>query len=107
MNFQSGNAITAERSLAAQRGLTKLLLEINAHIFFADEFTHVTESNDRAEELAINVCAVLLTETGNIGLEPLIKYLVPALTWYRLSGVKQNRQLSIYLILGQDVGAVK
>lgn len=70
--------------------LTELLLEINAHTGFASEFNHVSESNARADDLATSICAVLLAEACNIGLEPLIKYNVPALTRYRLSWVKQN-----------------
>jgi TnpA family transposase len=70
--------------------LTELLLEIHAHTGFIDEFTHVSESNARADDLIISVCAVLMAEACNIGLEPLIKHPVPALTRYRLSWVKQN-----------------
>ena len=70
--------------------LTELLLEINAHIGFADKFTHVSESNARTDDLNISICAVLLAEACNIGLEPLIKRNVPALTRHRLSWVKQN-----------------
>jgi TnpA family transposase len=70
--------------------LTELLLEIHAHTGFVDEFTHVSESNARAEDLAISICAVLLAEACNIGLEPLIKHHVPALTRHRLNWVKQN-----------------
>lgn len=70
--------------------LTELLLEINAHTGFAEEFTHVSEVNARADDLAVSVCAVLLAEACNIGLEPLIKHQVPALTRYRLNWVKQN-----------------
>lgn len=70
--------------------LTELLLEIHAHTGFADEFTHVSESNARAEDLIVSVCAVLLAEACNIGLEPLVKHQVPALTRHRLNWVKQN-----------------
>jgi len=70
--------------------LTELLLEIHAHTGFADEFTHVSESNARADDLSISICAVLLAEACNIGLEPLAKRNVPALTRYRLNWVKQN-----------------
>jgi len=70
--------------------LTELLLEIHAHTGFADEFTHVREANARAEDLTFSVCAVLLAEACNIGLEPLIKHQVSALTWHRLNWVKQN-----------------
>ena len=70
--------------------LTELLLEIHAHTGFADEFSHVSESNARADDLSISICAVLLAEACNIGLEPLVKHNVPALTRYRLNWVKQN-----------------
>ena len=70
--------------------LTELLLEIHAHTGFADEFTHVSEANARADDLTVSVCAVLLAEACNIGLEPLIKHQVPALTRHRLNWVKQN-----------------
>jgi TnpA family transposase len=70
--------------------LTELLLEIHAHTGFADEFTHVSESNARVDDLTVSVCAVLLAEACNIGLEPLIKRHVPALTRHRLNWVKQN-----------------
>ncbi len=70
--------------------LTELLLEIHAHTGFADEFTHVSEANARAEDLTTSICAVLLAEACNIGLEPLVKNHVPALTRHRLNWVKQN-----------------
>lgn len=70
--------------------LTELVLEIHAQTGFADEFTHVSESNARASDLPVSVCAVLLSEACNIGLEPLIKQNVPALTDHRLNWVQQN-----------------
>ena len=57
---------------------------------FANEFTHVSESNARVDDLPVSLCAVLLAEACNIGLEPLVKHNVPALTRHRLSWVKQN-----------------
>ena len=41
-------------------------------------------------DLAISVCAVLVAEACNIGLEPLVRPDVPALTRSRLSWVLQN-----------------
>ena len=70
--------------------LTELILEIQAHTGFVDEFTHVSESKARADDLTTSVCAVLIAEACNIGLEPLIKSHIPALTRHRLSWVKQN-----------------
>jgi TnpA family transposase len=45
--------------------LTELLLEIHAHTGFADEFTHVSTSNSRADDLTVSICAVLLSEACN------------------------------------------
>jgi TnpA family transposase len=70
--------------------LTELILEIHAHTGFANEFNHVSEANSRADDLTVSVCAVLIAEACNIGLEPLIKNHIPALTESRLNWVKQN-----------------
>lgn len=70
--------------------LTEILLEIHAHTGFANEFTHVSESNARADDLHISICAALMGEACNIGLEPLIKHHIPSLTRHRLNWVKQN-----------------
>lgn len=70
--------------------MTELLLEIDARTGFTREFTHVSESGARAQDLHISLCAVLMAEACNIGLEPLIKHNIPALTRHRLSWVKQN-----------------
>ncbi len=78
--------------------LTELLLEINAHTGFVDEFTHFSESNARANDLTVSTCAVLLSEACNIGLEPLIKSHIPALTRHRLSWVKQNYLRAVTLV---------
>lgn len=78
------------QSLLPKVDLTELLLEVHTHTGFTDEFTHVSESNAKADDIAISVCAVLMAEACNIGLEPLVKHHVPALTRHRLSWVKQN-----------------
>lgn len=70
--------------------LTELLLEIDARTEFTHEFAHVSESGARAQDLHISLCAVLMAEACNIGLEPLIKHNIPALPRHRLSWVKQN-----------------
>lgn len=53
-------------------------------------FKHVSEARARVDDLPVSVCAVLLAEACNIGLEPLIQHNIPALTRHRLSWVKQN-----------------
>ncbi|HDL7024491.1 TPA: Tn3 family transposase, partial [Yersinia enterocolitica] len=78
------------RQLLPPVDLTELLLEIDARTGFTREFTHVSESGARAQDLHVSLCAVLMAEACNIGLEPLIKHNIPALTRHRLSWVKQN-----------------
>lgn len=70
--------------------LPEALLEVQARTGFADEFTHLSEGNARVEDLSTSVCAVLIAEACNIGLEPLVRPDVPALTRGRLSWVQQN-----------------
>ena len=70
--------------------LPEVLLEVNSWTGFAEEFTHISEGNARVEDLSISVCAILLAQACNIGLEPLIRSDVPALTRGRLSWVQQN-----------------
>ncbi|HBX8767908.1 Tn3 family transposase, partial [Klebsiella michiganensis] len=64
--------------------------EIDARTGFTREFSHVSESGARAQDLQVSLCATLLAEACNIGHEPLIKHNIPALTRHRLSWVKQN-----------------
>jgi len=70
--------------------LPELLLEVNTHTGFANEFVHITEQNSRIEHLDISVCATLLGEACNIGLEPLVRPHHPALSRGRLSWILQN-----------------
>jgi TnpA family transposase len=70
--------------------LPDVLLEIQARIGFADEFAHVSERGARVEGLPTSLCAVLLAEACNLGLEPLARADVPALTRGRLAWVDQN-----------------
>ena len=77
-------------SLLPRVDLPDLLLEIHARTGFADEFTHISEGNARVKDLAISICAVLMAEACNIGLEPLIQPDQPALSRNRLSWIQQN-----------------
>ena len=70
--------------------LPELLLEIHARTGFAGGFTHASEGNARAGDLATSLCAVLLAEACNTGFEPLIRLDNPALSRSRLSWVRQN-----------------
>jgi hypothetical protein len=57
--------------------LPEILLEIAARTGLAAEFTHISERDARAGDLATSLCAVLLAEACNTGLEPLIDPAVP------------------------------
>ena len=70
--------------------LTEVLLEVLAWTNFAAEFRHVSEGDARVGDLDLSLCAVLLAEACNIGLEPLVRPDIPALTRGRLSWVQQN-----------------
>jgi TnpA family transposase len=70
--------------------LPEILLEIAARTGFTEAFTHVAESAARAEGLSTSLCAVLLAEACNTGIEPLLRSEVPALRRDRLTWVNQN-----------------
>jgi|TARA_R110000787_G_C13439438_1_gene446285 TnpA family transposase len=70
--------------------LPELILEMHARTGFGAAFTHASEGNARAEDIATTICAVLVAEATNTGFEPLVRSEVPALRRSRLSWVKQN-----------------
>ncbi|HIA54817.1 MAG TPA: Tn3 family transposase [Candidatus Melainabacteria bacterium] len=70
--------------------LTDMLMEISSKTGFAQEFCHLSETDSRVDDLEISICAVLISEACNIGLEPLINPRIPALSRDRLSYIKQN-----------------
>jgi hypothetical protein len=70
--------------------LPELLLEVHARPGFAHEFRHISDGPARVADLPTSLCAVLLAEACNIGLEPVIRADMPALTRGRLSWIQQN-----------------
>ncbi len=70
--------------------LAEVVLEVHARTHFADAFTHVSDARARVADLTTSICAVLVAEACNIGLEPLIRADVPALTQGRLEWIQQN-----------------
>lgn len=77
-------------SLLPTVDLPEVLLEVHQYTGFAHQFFHVSESGERAENLPTSICAVLLAEACNIGLEPLVRQDLPELKRTRLSWVQQN-----------------
>uniref|UniRef100_UPI0033947CFA Tn3 family transposase n=1 Tax=Shigella sp. FJ200801 TaxID=3156207 RepID=UPI0033947CFA len=47
------------------------------------QFFHASEASARVDDLPVSISAVLMAEACNIGLEPLIRSNVPALTRHR------------------------
>lgn len=78
------------KALLPRVDLPEVLLEIHARTGFVDEFTHISEGSGRVADLPVSVCAVLLAEACNIGLDPLVRQGTPALARARLSWVMQN-----------------
>lgn len=70
--------------------LPELILEVAARTGFTDAFTHLSERTARATDLHISLCAVLMAEACNTGLDALARGDVPALKRDRLSWVDQN-----------------
>jgi hypothetical protein len=82
--------LTLVQELMPRVDLPELLLEVNAWTGFANQFTHVSEGPARVESLPISICTALLAEACNVGLEPLVRHDVAALTRGRLGWVLQN-----------------
>lgn len=78
------------KALLPLADITDVLLEINARTGFAKEFTHLSQAGSRVDDLDMSVCAVLVAEACNIGLEPLVNQKIPALTRDRLLHINQN-----------------
>jgi hypothetical protein len=70
--------------------LPEILLEIAARTGFTSWFTHVSERQSRMTDPPTSLCAVLLAEACNIGLEPLVRSDTAALRRARLSWVNLN-----------------
>ena len=77
-------------SFLPQVDLSEVLLEINAKTGFMKDFTHLNESFAKVKDLPISICALLVAQGCNIGLSPLVRKRIPALTRGRLSWVEQN-----------------
>jgi hypothetical protein len=76
--------------LLPELDLPDLLLEIQALTGFVDEFTHISEKQARADDLTLSICAVLLAEACNVGIEDVVHPDIPALRQSRLLWVQQN-----------------
>jgi hypothetical protein len=78
--------------------LPEAMLEIQAKTGFMDEFTHGSQEHSRVTDLPISICAVLIASACNIGMKPVVRADIPALTRNRLAWVQQNYLRSETLI---------
>ena len=78
------------QSLIPHTDLPEIILELNRWVPFLDAFTHISEGNSRVNDLSISICAVLISQACNIGLEPVVQPGIPALEYDRLTWVEQN-----------------
>ncbi|MFB8350750.1 Tn3 family transposase [Streptomyces niveus] len=68
----------------------ELLLEVADLTGMTAAFTHNSDADPSMEEFELSVCALLLSEACNVGLTPVVKPNVPALTRGRLVQVDQG-----------------
>jgi hypothetical protein len=71
-------------------GMPDLFLEIMQRTGFAKAFTHLSERQARVEHFEISLCAALVAEACNIGIEAVSRQDVPALRRERLAWISQN-----------------
>lgn len=80
----------AVADLMPRLDLPDLLLEVHGWTGFASAFTHLSEGRARVDHLAVSVCAVLLAEACNVGLDAVIQPETGALSRGRLAWVDQH-----------------
>lgn len=61
-------------------GFPELLLEVPDLTGMTSAFTHISGADPSMEQFALSVCALLLSEACTVGLTPVVKPNVPALT---------------------------
>ena len=81
---------SAVAGLMPRLDLPDLLLEVHGWTGFADAFTHLSEGKVRINHLPVSVCAVLLAEACNVGLEAVVQPELEALRRGRLAWVDQH-----------------
>lgn len=70
--------------------LPQLMLDVHQMTGFAEAFTHSSESQSQVVDFPVSLCAVLLAQGCNIGLEAVVDEQHTALTLSRLRWVQQN-----------------
>ncbi|MFA9396852.1 MAG: Tn3 family transposase [Clostridiaceae bacterium] len=78
------------QSLIPNTDLPELILEVISWTGMTEAFTHISEGNSRVEDLDVSICAVLIVQACNIGIETVVQKGTPALEYDRLKWVEQN-----------------
>ncbi len=81
---------SAVQTRMPKAGMPDILLEVMARTGFARSFTHLSERHAKVENFEVSLCAALVGEACNIGLEPIARPDIPALRRDRLSWLGQN-----------------
>lgn len=76
--------------LIPRAGIPDILLEVMRRTDFAQAFTHLSDRPTQVEGFEISLCAALIAQACNIGLEPLVRDSHPALRQSRLRWMNQN-----------------
>jgi len=80
----------AVQSRMPKAGMPDIFLEVMAWSGFARSFTHLSERQAKVDNFDTSLCAVLVAQACNIGLEPIVRPDIPALRRGRLSWIGQN-----------------
>lgn len=78
------------QALTPQVDLPQLIMEVNNWTGFDRQFLHLNERQAQVKNFETSLCAVLLAEACNIGVQPIHRPNNPALSSARLNWVKQN-----------------
>lgn len=80
----------AVQSMMPKAALPDIFLEVMAKTNFGKAFTHISERQSRVEHFDTSLCAALIGQACNIGMEPLVRPEIAALRQDRLSWINQN-----------------
>lgn len=78
------------QSLMPRVDLPQLIMEVNNWTRFDRQFLHLNERQAQVKNFETSLCAVLLGEACNIGIQPIHRPNHPVLSSARLNWVKQN-----------------
>ena len=82
--------------------LPQLMLDVHRFTGFTDAFTHLSRTQAHVNNFPVSLCAVLLAQGCNIGLDAVANEQIEALTTSRLRWVQQNYVRPDTLIAASD-----